>query len=621
MARLRRIVPVGAAILLLGVSSSLCQTLDADTKFRLAQGLERAGELERAAQMYGELYLRNPSSPVLFDALQRVLVQLKHYDDAIALVRDRLSANPSDVALRGALGSVEYKAGREQEAYQEWDSILADNPKNVNVYRMLAGEMIENRLLDRAAEVYHRGRAASGDSSLFCLELAQLLVASMDYSGATNEYLRWLDRNPAQTGFVQNRMAAFSAKPDGRAAAIQAVQEALHEREDARRYELLGWLYLEGNEFDRAFTVYRTLDKLANRQGGALYEFAERAYKAGAFEVAARAYQEAIDAPMPKARIPYAMYGYATSLKDLGLQSDSVRGPFMNLAAQGQESTPVLDRAIAAFREIIGAFPHTEFSAKSWYQIGTLESDRFNALDGALASLGRAEQELQGVNVIRQQILLKIGEILILKGDTARAAQRFKNVAADPGATPDQIDEANFRLAELDYFVAHFDAAADRLASISLNLTANYANDALELEAFLTENRSSVPAALQEYAHASFLARQRKNSEAISVFRHVADTYPTAPLADDALMSAAMLLAKSGMFNDAVVLYGRVLTQFKEHGTLLDRAEFRIGEIYQYGLRDVPKALEAYEKLLVDFPRSIFAEESRNRIRQLRGEA
>ncbi len=614
----------GALLLLvaaMSAGSAFSQALDAETRFRLAQGLERSGDLDRAESIYRDLYQREPSNPVYFDALQRVLVQLKQYDDAILLIRSRLAANPSDITTRGLLGSVLYRAGRETDALREWDGILATDPRNMNVYRMLASIMIENRLLDRAADVYRKGRDVSGDKSMFSMELAQLLIATMDYTGATKELIQWLDRNPSQLGFVQNRMSAFTAKPEGRQAAIGAVQESLRDHEDARRLELLGWLYLEGNEFAKAFDTYRSLDRLASRKGGALYDFADRAYRAGAYEMAANAYREAIDVPLPDQRIPYALYGYAMSLKELGLQSDSIRGPFSPDAQSGKESTPLLDRAIDTFKEIIARFPRTEFSAKSYYQIGVLEYDRFFALDQALTSLGRAAQELSGVSVIQQQIILKIADILTVKGDTGRAGTEYRKVAGNPSATPDQIDEANFRLAELEYFGGRFDTASSMLAVISLNLKADYANDALELTAFLTENRTSPPDALKEYARADFLARQRRNSEAISLYHHVATTYPTASLADDALMNVALLQAKSGKYDDAVVTYQTVINQFKDHGTLLDRAQFRIGEVYQYGLRDVRQAIAAYEKLLADYPRSVFADEARKRIRELRGEA
>jgi len=605
---------------LLDLSIAFSQTPDTDTKFRLAQGFELAGEFERAAALYRELYTRDPENQVIFDGFQRVLVQLKRYDDAIAVIKQRLVTHPRDIVLQGQLGSAYYRAGREHEADSEWEDIVAQDPKNPNRYRLLAGVLVENRLLDRATEIYRRGRASVGDPNLFTLEVAQLLTATMDYGGATTEYLRWLDRNVSQIGFVQNRMASFTAKPDGRSAAIDAVLAALREQEDPRREELLGWLYLEGKEFEKAFDAYRSLDRIGNRQGGALYDFAERAYKARAYEVAARAYQEAIDVPLSKAKYPYAKYGYACALKDQGLQSDSVRGPFADALTASGEATPLLDKAIASFRGVIEGFPHTEFSAKSWYQIGVLQYERFFNLDGALTSLERAAQELSGVNVIQQQVLLKISEIWTAKGDTARAAVQFRSVARTPSATPDQIDEANFRLAELAYFGGRFAEAKDILAGISLNLKADYANDALQLQAFLAENASTPPATISEYAHADFLARQRRNSEAVTLFEHLAATYPTAPLADDALMNAGGLLARAGMFTGAIESYEKVLEQFKENSTLLDRAQFHIGEICQFGLHDVARAIASYEKFLADFPRSIFTDEARKRIRQLRGE-
>jgi tetratricopeptide (TPR) repeat protein len=607
-------------LLLLGAVLAHSQTLDADTKFRLAQGFELAGDFEHAVTLYRELYERYPTNQVYFEGLQRVLVQLKRYDEAIAVIQNRLVTRPRDVALRGQLGSVYYKAGREQEADREWEGIIDADPRNPNQYRLLASMLTENRLLDRAADVYRRGRAAVGDKNLFALELAQLLTATMDYGGATSEYLRWLDRNSSQLGFVQNRMASFTAKSDGRHAAINAVLASMQEQDDPRREELLGWLYLEGKEFDKASDAYRRLDRIGNRQGAALYDFAERSYKARAYEIAARAYQEALEVPLATPRMPYAKYGYACALKELGLQSDSVRGPFAGPLTSGGEATPMLDKAIAVYREVIDGFPHTEFAAKSWYQIGVLQYERFFNLDGALTCLARAVQELATASSIQQQVLLKIGEIRMAKGDTASAAAQFRTVAGTPSATPDQMDEANFRLAELHYFAGRFDEATDILRGISLNLKADYANDALQLQAFLAENAATPRAVLESYAHAEFLTRQRRNSEAITTFQHLATTYPTLALADDALMNVGTLQARSGMFTDAITSYESLFEQFKENGTLLDRAQFRIGEVYQFGIHNPERAIAAYEKLLANFPHSIFIDEARKRIRQLRGE-
>jgi outer membrane protein assembly factor BamD (BamD/ComL family) len=53
---------------------------------------------------------------------------------------------------------------------------------------------------------------------------------------------------------------------------------------------------------------------------------------------------------------------------------------------------------------------------------------------------------------------------------------------------------------------------------------------------------------------------------------------------------------------------------------LRDRAQMRIAEVYERLLKDNVKAVEAYERLLEQFPTSLFVEEARKRIRALRGE-
>jgi tetratricopeptide (TPR) repeat protein len=606
--------------LLLGPVPALNQTQDMATKFRLAQGFEQAGDYERAAGLYRELLTRDPQNTVYFDALQRMLIQLKRYDDAVALINGRLELTPADLNLRALLGSVYHRSGKDREAREEWDRALALNPANPNQYRIIANVMIENRLLDRAAEVYRRARVACKDPNIFTIELSQLLAVSMDYHGATTELLRWLGQNPGQLAFVQGRLAAFTGKPDARKAALDAVQEALRGKDDARLSELLGWLYLEGKEFSEAFEVYRNIDRLIRAQGSSLLGFADRAFKEQAFDVAARAYEEAIKAPLSAAKMPYAKFGYASTLKGMGAIADTLTRPLGGGNRPMTEASPEYRGAVAYFRSIIQEYPHSEFSAKSYYQIGTIQFEKFFDLDGALASFEKVGEEAGGVRLIRYDVALKIGQIEVARGDTARAALSYRPVASAPDATPDQVDEANYRLAELDFFGGHPDDAIRRLQAIALNLKADYANDALRLLTFLEENEKTAPEALKQFAQAEFLSRQRKNTEAIALLNQVVQRFPGALLADDALMRSASLQEGAGLHQDALATYSRLLTEFKESSVALDRAQFSVAEIQDFSLKDKAAAIAAYEKLLVDYPRSVLTALARKRIRLLRGD-
>src|SRR6266704_764485 len=79
------------------------QRVDSDIKFRLAQSYERSGDVESAVKIYQDLFARDSTSAVVFDALRRGYVQLKRYDELITLLNRMLKRSPKDIALRTAL--------------------------------------------------------------------------------------------------------------------------------------------------------------------------------------------------------------------------------------------------------------------------------------------------------------------------------------------------------------------------------------------------------------------------------------------------------------------------------------------------------------------------------------
>jgi len=614
----RCVVAVLCAVLV--VSTLHSQTPDMQAKFRLAQGFEQAGEWERAAELYQDLLRNEQGNFAYFDGLERMYVQLKRYEDAISLVRERLNMWPNDPTLLGLLGTVQYRAGREPEAMTAWQRAIAVAPENQQSYRLVANLMIENRLLDRAAEIYRKGRVACHDPQLFTIELAQLLVASMDYAGATEEFLRWLGQNPAQIAFVQNRLAAFTYKDEGRAAATRIVQAHLDDQPTLRLYELLAWLHMEGKDFDRSLEVYRRIDELSGANGVALLGFAEHVFRERAYDVAARAYREALHRPLPAQRVPQARYGHACALKELQIAADSgaVRG--WTRGRPADDARTRLAEAVAAFANIVEEYPQTEYSAKSQYQVGLVQLRHFQDLNSASRTFQLVLAEPAVTPSVRIDVQLRMGELFIARADTVNAVAALRVVLSSPGATPDQIDEAQFRLAEIAFFNGHSDDAVKLLATISTNVQNDFANDALEFQVLLQENTGGPPQALVQYGRAEFLARQHKNTEAVQLFTDLVHTYAASPLVDDALLRAGGLLTQAGLYQEAIASYDRILTQFHDQSKMLDRALFRIAEIYQFGLAQPATAISAYERLLSEQAQSVLANQARKRIRALRGE-
>ncbi len=608
-----------AILIAITLSSHLFgQVQDQPAKLRLGQSYEQAGDFENAAHIYRQLYSSDTTNATYAENLRRALMALKRYDESEALIRRRLAQYPADVNLHNMLANVCYKAGKEKEAFGAWDKALSIEPANANAYRIVAATMMENRLLDKTAETYRLARVRCNDPNLFTLDLAQILVTSLNYKEATLEYVHWLKANPNQLGNVQSRMIVISGKEEGRAAAIEVLKQEIRSDDRVHFQRLLAWLYLEGKQYTDAFEVYRRIDRLANANGAEIHGFADRAFKDGAFAVAAQAFKEAIEKPVNNQIMPFAKYGYASALKGMHAHPDSLAGPARFVTAS--ETQTQYAGVISSFREIIASYPRTEFSARAHYQIALLQYEKLFDLDAALASFTSAESEFPGTGGMRYDVALRIAEVLTAKGDTVQAAARYRTVASSSGATPDQQDEATYRLAELEFFEGHFQEALASLNTITVNLSADYANDALQFLSFLQENSATAEPALREFGRASFLARQRKISEAIQVLRSIPERYRNAPLADDALFTVASLQTQTHQFTEAVVSYEQLLTNFKETCSTCDKAQFGIAEVFQFGTKEKDKAISAYEQLLADYPNSLMTALARKRVRELRGD-
>src|SRR5215831_11500087 len=113
---------------------SQVQTGGNDIKFRLAQSYERSGDIEAAVKLYEELYARDSTNLLIFDALRRTYPQLKRYDDLLELVQRAVKRSPGDITLVAELGSVYVHTSDEKQAFAAWDRAIALDPKHETTY-------------------------------------------------------------------------------------------------------------------------------------------------------------------------------------------------------------------------------------------------------------------------------------------------------------------------------------------------------------------------------------------------------------------------------------------------------------------------------------------------------
>lgn len=595
-------------------------------KLRLAQQYEQSGEWERSVSQYEELYKTDPANYVYFDGLRRGYAQLRLYDKAIALIDRRLETNPFDVVLLASLGGLYYDSGSDRKADSLWNIIIKLDPKNVGLYRVVAAQMMEHRLYERAVAMYKTGRTVTGNEIVFADELASLYFALQQYGNATAEFIKILRITPQQLPYVQSRITAFTIKDQGLRAAREVTREEVNRTpETVVLRQLYAWLAMEGKDYPSALEEYRIIDKLSRAGGAELFTFARRASQEGVYSVAARAFQEIVEKNISPALVPQARFGYAHALEDLSAESDTAKtivGSNQNVQrpaplATVAETQKSIQGVLQLFEAIIRDYPVSDLASQSYYRIGLIRMNRLFDLDGALDAFEQVKKS-GPLSQTTYEASLRIAEVHLGKNDLAASRKECERLLRIP--VPSYQQQAQFSIAELDYFEGQFDSCLARLRSLSTNLASDLSNDVLLLQYFIEENRSSNSAALAEFAKADLVKRQLKYSESLGRFNEIVRQYPNTLLIDDATMKIAELRLLLNQPNDALASLEHIVKDMPE-SILKDRAQMRIGEVFEFVLRDKTKAIEAYELLLVKYPNSLYTEEARKRIRLLRGDA
>jgi tetratricopeptide (TPR) repeat protein len=575
-------------------------------KLRLAQGFEESSEWERAAALYEDLYKLEPNNYVIVDGLQRSYTQIKEYGKAIDVIRDWLKFQPKDVNLTVTLGGLYYDSGNEAAADSVWKAVLAADTRSVQVYRVVAKELMEHRLYDQCIRVYLDGRSASKNDAQFADELGSLYAVLQQYTSATKEYLRLIKTTPDKLFFVQSRLSTFIIKPEALKAATEVVDaEVKNSHSNIALHRLYAWLLMEDRKYNTALEQYRIIDRLSNTKGNELYNFAQRLNQEHVPSVAAEAFKEIIEEYKNSPFLPYARFGYARAIEELSSQP------------KGTELQPSYRDAIQLYGSITTTYPNPDLNAQALFRIGIIKFEKLFDLDGALMAFNQIRELPQKTN-ITFEASLKIGEVQTARNNISEARKEYNKL--NNVSIVIYRDQAAFKLAELYYFEAQFDSALFLLKRFNTNLNTDLTNDALQLQYFIQENNTSTPQALKEFAGADLLMRQRNFSESLVRLQDIIRHYPTALLLDDAMMKIGELYLRLQRPNEALSAFYCIADSIKL-SILQDRAQFRIAETYHTVLNNKEQAVAAYEKLLARFPNSLYAEESRKRIRSLRGDS
>jgi tetratricopeptide (TPR) repeat protein len=181
--------------------------------------------------------------------------------------------------------------------------------------------------------------------------------------------------------------------------------------------------------------------------------------------------------------------------------------------------------------------------------------------------------------------------------------------------------EAKFRNAKLSFYIGEFDWARAQLDILKAATSKLIANDALELSLMISDNieEDSVTIPLSMFSKADLLEFRNRDADALAVLDSITTLYPMHSIIDNVLFKKAEINSKNGKFEDAAKYYAEITEKF-QLDLLADDALYNLAGLYENQLNDKPKAMQLYEKILTQYPGSLYVVDARKRFRSLRND-
>jgi tetratricopeptide (TPR) repeat protein len=577
----------------------------------LADAYLRAGQFERAIPLLEDLTAEAPGNPTFYSKLKDAYESVKRYDDAIALVDERMGNRPTPSQM-SEKARLLYLRGDEDAAFDTWEQAVNLAPEQPTTYRVVYQALVDIRRFDRAIDVLLDAREALDRSSAFRTDLAYLYSLNGEPRRAMQEYVALLDAAPDRVNFVRARLRPFVERDDGLSASIEVLEGASRDAPLNRAYrELLGWLHMQNDDYAAAFEVYRAIDRLERESGRVLLEFAKKAADADAYAVADTAYTTVLAQHGTSAVAPDAYRG----LGDVHQKWADERGERAVNADGERISAPHYEAAVKAYRTFLQEFPNHTAYPSVLQTLGHLQQDVFRQL-GAAESTLREVVSRYPESSAADEARYDLGRIALQRNDLSAARLSFSRLV-ERLRTGDLAERARYELALLHFYRGEFEAALTRVKATNANTATDVANDAVELKVLMRLNRGpdSLHTPLRLFARARLGARQQQADRALATLDTLLSQYGRHSLADNARFQRAELLEQRGDTSAAITAYAE-LPMMHPRSPFADRSLFALAALHE-AAGHLEEAVNTYNRLLEDHPNSLLVGEARERLRAL----
>ncbi len=435
-------------------------------------------EYEEALPIIQSLYEENPRSFVYFDRYTQCLINLKKFNEAEAVARSQANDNRFRLQASIKLAEILHLKGNRDEALKTWQRVIDQNPGNHQAYFAVGNSIASRQEFDAAIDLFKEARKDLGDDTLFLNELANTYMQAGRFEESVREYFRLIIISPDQMSIVQQRFLRMRDETLYEVAAFE-LEDQLMDLDTGHRaysplYQLLIWLLMETDEYQRAFVFARQYENQTPYTIYSLFTLGNQLASARKFDLATQAFQYYTDADDSSVRFR-AMEDMAATYREWGqyLKQNNI----LTSAEQDQKFV----RAFEGYKQLIETAPNYDNASQIYSNLIDLSVDFYKDLEKAEFWFGEMQSHAERED---PYLYYAEGRIALFKKDfmTARQALTRADKQSDESALS---EKTRYYLSLSDFFAGDFEFAEIQLKTLERRNTSYYANDAIKLRMWI----------------------------------------------------------------------------------------------------------------------------------------
>ena len=472
----------------------------------------------------------------------------------------------------------------------------------------LANRFLSFEMYDIALEVYEK---SSKINNLFSYDLqrAQLYGLLGENKMMVDQYLDFLLNNPNQKKVVFSNIQRFldnnGIKDFNNTNLVKrSLLNIIKKYPDRYDFnEMLIWLFMQNQQYKLALQQVISLDRRNQNSLSKIFEITEKLLDLEKFKLAI----EGLDYIISKG---FNSELYITS------HINKLYAETKILNNKNEDLEPINSKYNSVIREV----------GKNSYSILLLSNyAHFKAfymknLEDAKIILEDAMKITNADPTEIAECKIQYADIMLLSGNIWDALLFYSQVEKDFKENPIG-HTAKFKRAKIAYYKGDFTWAQAQLDVLKVSTSKLISNDAMDLSLLISDNYNldTIDQPMMQFARADLLFFQQKYDEAILTFDSILTLFNGHDLSDEIYFRKYKIFSAKNDTESSVKMLEKIINDFS-YEILIDDALYSIAKIYENKYNDNAKAMDYYQKIILDHEGSIYASEARNRFRFLRGD-